>query len=189
MGRSVVSGVMWLGRATVFAVGLAVILALLFVVAKTVLGVGDGPAIPGESGQANGIAQFVEGAGGGQALAVEPLARRRPPPPQGYAWVTTSPPFFDPSRSKGIVSIQRAEASNSNPDGELNVYCFDLSFTPKVAVASPFFWNNTVVGTVTPPNSFLTSTCPATHDDMAARTYAANTSADTDEVSFSIVFR
>lgn len=41
VGTSVVSGVMWLGRAVVFAAGLAVILVLLFVAAKMVLGAGS----------------------------------------------------------------------------------------------------------------------------------------------------
>jgi len=53
MLRSAVSKVMWLGRATVFAVGLAVILALLFVAARMVLGAGGEPSIPGETGQTN----------------------------------------------------------------------------------------------------------------------------------------
>ena len=54
MLKSAASKVMWVARATVFAVGLAVILVLLFVVANMVLGTGGKLFTPGESGETNG---------------------------------------------------------------------------------------------------------------------------------------
>src|SRR4051812_21067347 len=111
MLRSAVSKVMWLGRATVFAVGLAVILALLFVAASTVLGAGGEPSITGESGQINGISQVVGSeAGAERVLDLEPLASRRTPT-QGYAQVLpscTSDPtpvctFEDSKAAKGVT--------------------------------------------------------------------------------------
>jgi len=47
MLRSTASKVMWVGRATVFAVGLAVILALMFVAASIVLGSAASPSRAG----------------------------------------------------------------------------------------------------------------------------------------------
>ena len=46
MLRTTASKVMWVGRTTVFAVGLVVILALMFVAANMVLGIG-GKSLPG----------------------------------------------------------------------------------------------------------------------------------------------
>ena len=185
MLRSAANKVIWVGRATVFLIGLAVILVLLFWAASVALWAGGKPSILGESGEPNGITRLVESDEGAErALAVEPLAKRRPP--QGYARVTTSTPFFDPSRSRGVISIQRVTPTGSSA---ASVYCFDLGFTPKVAVASPFFANNAVVATVTPPNDLLNSTCPATHRDMAAQTFAANTSEKREDINFSIMFR
>jgi preprotein translocase subunit SecE len=48
MLKGAVSKVMWVGRATMFAVGLAVILALAFVAASMVLGINAGGSIPGD---------------------------------------------------------------------------------------------------------------------------------------------
>jgi hypothetical protein len=58
MIKSAVARVMWVGRATVFLVGLAVILALLFGVASTALGVNGKPFI---LGKANNTASKVTG--------------------------------------------------------------------------------------------------------------------------------
>ena len=64
------------GRATVFAVGLAVILALAFAAASMVLGVNRGPSLSGDYNQINPITQLT-GSSTGANLNVDPLARRR----------------------------------------------------------------------------------------------------------------
>ena len=180
MLRSVASKVMWVGRATVFAVGLAVILALLLVAASMVLGTGGKPSIPGESGQTNGTSRLVgSDAGAERVLDLEPLARRRTLT-QGYAHVNNDG-TFDPTRSKGVKRVTKTAPNTGK-------YCFDLAFTPNVVVGSPFINNNATVATATPPDNFFIS-CPEGYQDAAVRTYAANTSAEVSDVSFKIMFR
>lgn len=175
MGRSAVSGVMWLGKATVFAVGLAVILILLFVAVNATLG--GGPFLPGRSNNIDPITRF---AAADQALAVEPVARRRQMEvPRGYAQVNVAPTTVTLTGSKGINSVQRSTTDNS-------VYCFDLSFTPKVAVASAHINNNATVGTGL--GNAVPAGCPTGFKDAAAKTRAANTSEDRSDVNFGIVF-
>jgi hypothetical protein len=86
---------------------------------------------------------------------------------------------------QGGIGVTRAEPSVST--GKANLYCFDLAFTPHTAVASPFVNNNAVVATAAREN--VPVCCPASYTDAAAKTYAADTAADTDEVGFTIVFR
>jgi hypothetical protein len=79
MIRSAASKVMWVGRATVFLVGLAVILALLFGVASTALGANGKPLILGKAAnKASKITGLVKkGAGPALRLRVDsgpPLA-------------------------------------------------------------------------------------------------------------------
>jgi hypothetical protein len=77
--KSVASKVMWVGRATVFAVGLVVILALLFALANMVFGTGGKLSIVGESDQTGGITQLVGSeAGAERVLDVDPVAKRQP---------------------------------------------------------------------------------------------------------------
>lgn len=190
MLKSAASKVMWLGRATVFAVGLAVILALLFVAASRVLGAGDEPSIPGEFGQANGISQAVgSDTGAERVLNLEPLASRRTPT-QGYAQVLpscTSDPTpvctFEDSKAVKGVTRTTPSASSSTP----NLYCFDLAFVPHIAVASPFLNNNAVIATAARDD--VPTRCPAPYNDAAARTYAADTGANQSDIGFAIVFR
>ena len=101
-----VNKVMWVGRATVFTVGLVAIFALVFAAAYVTLGAG------GDPDRTDGISQLVGSeVGADQALAVEPAAARRTPT-QGYAHVTlstaTSPPTFDPARSRAVKTLTRA---------------------------------------------------------------------------------
>ncbi len=63
MVRSVVSKVMWVGRVTVFMVGLAVILALLFGVASMALGANGNPWILGRGNVATAITSLGGAAG------------------------------------------------------------------------------------------------------------------------------
>ena len=182
MLKSAADKVMWVGRATVFLIGLATIVVLLFWVASAALWAGGAPFVPGESGQADGISRlFASDAGDEQSLAVETVAKRRAP--QGYAHVNVggTTPTFDPARSKGVNDVVTVEGFDSR-------YCFDLTFKPKVAVGSPFINNNATVATATPPDNFSSLGCPAGYRDAAVRTFAANTSAE-EAVSFKIMFR
>ena len=81
--------------------------------------------------------------GAEQALAVEPLATRRQIEfPRGYARVNVTAATVTLTGAKGINGVQR---STTPDDG---VYCFDLTFTPRTAVASAQLNNNATVGTV-----------------------------------------
>jgi hypothetical protein len=163
MVRSMVNRVMWVGRATLFMVGLLAIVALLFGVAYVALGAG------GDRTSQNA------------QMSVEPLAARQLEVPRGYAQINVTPSTvtFDLVRSKGINDVKR---STTDP----SVYCFDLKFAPRAAVASAHINNNATVGTVL--GSGVPSGCTAPYRDAAARTYAANTSAPVSEVNFGIVF-
>jgi hypothetical protein len=63
MLRSAVTKVMWVGRATVFVVGLAVILALVFGVASTALGANGDAWILGQNNAATAITRLAGAAG------------------------------------------------------------------------------------------------------------------------------
>ena len=190
MLKGAVSRVMWVGKTTVFLVGLAVILALLFVAASTVLGAGGEPSIPGETGQTNGLSQVVwSDAGAERVLDLEPLASRQMPT-QGYAQVlptcTSAPtPVCTFEDSKAVKGVTRTtpSASSSTP----NLYCFDLAFIPHIAVASPFINNNAVIATAARDD--VPTSCPAPYNDAAARTYAADTGENRSDIGFAIVFR
>jgi hypothetical protein len=179
MLRSAVSKVMWVGRATVFLVGLGVILAVLFWAVAIVLGAAGKPSFSGDAEQANGISPLVgSDAGADRVLDVEPVGRRKPPP-QGYAHVNVNG-TFDPNRSKGVNGI-------STDAGGPGRYCFDLTFKPNVVVGSPFINNSAVVATATPPDNFNIA-CPEGFRDAAVRTYASEDGAAV-PVSFKIMFR
>ena len=70
MARSAFSKVMWVGRATVFMVGLAVVLALLFGVATTALGATGGNFILGQGNVAAAVSRLAGNVPGGPALQV-----------------------------------------------------------------------------------------------------------------------
>ncbi len=70
MLRSTASKVMWLGRATVFMVGLAVILALVFGVATTALGANGNPFLLSKKNVASAISTLVK-QGTGPALKLQ----------------------------------------------------------------------------------------------------------------------
>lgn len=106
-------------------------------------------------------------------------ARRQIEFPRGYAQVNVTSATVTLAGSKGINGVRRSTTDNS-------VYCFDLAFTPRVAVASANINNNATVGTVL--GTGVPSGCPVGFKDAAARTYAANTSAPNSEINFGIVF-
>lgn len=173
-----VGKIVWVGKGAVFLVGLVVILAVMFVVANALIGAGGGPSLSGESVPIDLISQ--PGVDGGAGLAVEPVARRRQVEfPRGYARVNVTDATVTFAGSKGINGVQRSATDTS-------VYCFDLTFAPRVAVASANINNNATVGTVL--GSGVPAGCPTGFEDAAARTYAANTSAPNSEINFGIVF-
>ena len=103
MLRSTASKVMWVGRATVFTVGLAAILALTYVAASTMFGIG------GFSGRFNQIDPITRLAGSDavaeQAFAVEPMATRRQIEfPRGYAQVNVTTTTVTLTGSKGCIA-------------------------------------------------------------------------------------
>lgn len=172
MARSLVEKVMWVGRATVFSVGLVAIFALLLGVAYVAFS-----TLSGNSGQRDAIPPQVGiDAGVDQTLALEALAKRRMPS-QGFAQVNHTGPTL--ASSKAVIGVQRTNT---------NVYCFDVAFTPRVAVASGNINNNATVGTSL--GSSVPSGCEAPYRDAAARTYGANDpdSVPRNDVSFGIVF-
>ncbi len=67
MVRSVVAKVMWVGRATVFLIGLSVILAVIFGVASTALGADGAPFLLGKKNVASSVSKLVKN-GPGPAL-------------------------------------------------------------------------------------------------------------------------
>lgn len=77
MGRSAAKKVLWVGRATVFFVGLAVILALIFGVASTALGADGNPFLLGKKNVASAISTLVK-QGTGPALRLQVGAGQPP---------------------------------------------------------------------------------------------------------------
>jgi hypothetical protein len=206
MIRSVVKKVMWVGRATVFFVGLAVTLALVLGVASTALGADGNFFKLGNRNVAQSVSTLVK-QGTGAALALQ-VGANQPPltvnpaagtatglsadeldginstqlEPRGYAQVTTSP-GIQPGSSKGVIGVVRTAAPG-------HYYCFNLSFTPRAAVASGHINNNATVGTGV--GNAVPDACPEGFEDAAARTYAANDSNENtmvhNDINFGIVF-
>jgi hypothetical protein len=204
MIRSVFGKVMWVGRATVFLVGLAVILALMFGVASVALA-GMGVGAPFNLGKINKVDRVstLVNEGIGPALSLQansgaPLKVNSTTrvaklnadmvdgmhasallEPRGYAHISIQGEIDSNYPSEGIEDVVV-------PAGSPNLYCFKLAFTPKAAVGSPYFTNAAVVALVTPPNSNLTSACPTGFEDAAARTFGSN-GADA-AINFQVIF-
>jgi hypothetical protein len=201
MVRSAVGKVMWVGRATVFLVGLAVILALVLGVTSMAFARDGESLLLGERNVAQSLSTLVD-QGAGPALSLQvnsgaPLKVNSSTrvaklnadmvdgmhvsqlAPRGYAQVAANGSALEPG-SKGVISVER---------NAQNVYCFQLSFEPKAAVASPHVNNNATVGTVV--GSSVDSKCDGAGDfEAAAATYAANEnpSPARDDANFGIVF-
>ena len=168
---------MWVGKGAVFLAGFSAIFAVVFAAANALLGAWGGP-LSGESHRADPVTQLA--ANGGTGLDAEPVARRRQIEyPRGFAQVNVTSASVTFSGSKGINGVRRTDN---------NVYCRDLTFAPRVAVASANINNNATVGTVL--GGGVPSACPAGFRDAAARTYAANdaTSTPRSDINFGIVF-
>jgi hypothetical protein len=212
MLRATASKVMWVGRATVFFVGLAVILALIFgVISRATAHTGSAglfhlnhnnpvTALSTLTGTLAGAVIKVDNNGTGPALSLEVGSGKAPLmvnstagkatnlnadkldgkdsselEPRGYAQINHTGPTLVSGSSKGVIDVVRTAS---------DVYCFDLSFTPRAAVASAHLNNNATVGTLISP----ASGCSAPHTDAAAKVYGANDSSVHSDVSFGIVF-
>jgi hypothetical protein len=122
---------------------------------------------------------------------LEALVRRRAPS-QGYAQIIAADcnsaslsvcTFEDSKAVKGVVRIV---PQGANPANTKRLYCFDLAFVPHIAVVSAFTSDNATVGTAARED--VPAACPVGFEDAAARTFAANTSDDNQEVGFAIEF-
>jgi hypothetical protein len=175
MARSLVDKVMWVGRATVFSVGLVAILALLFAVAYVAFS-----SLSGSADQPPGISQQLGSGGADQVLSLDPLAVRQGPT-RGFARVTSTGDF-DPTRSVEVIDVVKLE-------GQTGVFCFDLTFRPKVAVGSPFTNNAAFVTTSTYPDGGISprDDCPAGYKDLAVKIFGSNAEPVAD-VPFDVVF-
>jgi hypothetical protein len=214
MLRSAVSKVMWVGRAVVFLVGLAVILGLVFgMLSKATAHTGSAglfhlnhnnpvTALSTLAGTLAGPVLKVDNNGTGPALTLEVGSNKAPLrvnpeagkatnldadkvdgkdstelEPRGYAQIKHDGPTVVSGSSRGVIDVVRTPS---------DVYCFDLSFTPRATVASAHLNNNATVGTVIPAS--VASGCEAPYTDAAAKVYGANDSSVHADVSFGIVF-
>jgi hypothetical protein len=210
MVRSVFSKVMWVGRATVFMVGFAVILALVFGVASAALGADGDFFKVGRNNLASAISTLTKNGAGpalrlnvdsGPPLAVnsdqmvrnlnadkvDGLNSSQLQEPRGYAHITDEGTVDGDYPEKGIET-----GGVVIPEGQTSVYCFALTFTPKAAVGSPHINNSAVVAAVTPDDDpfnsdAITQNCPPTHRDAAVKTYGSNTGTAV-PINFQIVF-
>jgi hypothetical protein len=216
MLRGAASKIMWVGRATVFLVGLAVILALVFGLASAALaGVGVGaPFNLGQTNTVDRVSTLVNnGVGPALNLRVGPATATPANNPEAPMRVSSqkvvthlnadkldgknASELQDPrgyahiSDEGAVDSAYPSKGIAANgvvvPSGETSIYCFDLTFTPNAAVGSPFITNSAVVATVTPPNALLESNCDAPHNDAAAQTFGSDTGTGV-PINFQIVF-
>src|SRR5688572_29362911 len=85
-------------------------------------------------------------------------------------------------KSRGVIDVLALES------GPTRVYCFDLSFVPKVAAGSAFFNNNATIAVWLSGQDGRPAGCTDPHTDAAARTLAGNTSDQAGDVNFTIIF-
>jgi hypothetical protein len=122
---------------------------------------------PGPQGPAG-----PQGPGGPQGL-------QGPPGPVQMAYAAvTAIGGLDPARSSGINGMV--------PGNTNNVYCFDLTFTPKVAVGSPYINNAGKVATWTPDEDMIGASCPEGFRDAAVKTYSST--GGNEAMGFKVIF-
>jgi hypothetical protein len=99
---------------------------------------------------------------------------------KGYAVVQANGTLVD-ARSSGVVSVDNYATG---------VYCFDLSFAPKLAVASAFTNNNATATTaLDADNATLEASCGTNPHDVIVVTRGANDPSSTPaDVTFSVIF-
>jgi hypothetical protein len=102
---------------------------------------------------------------------------------RGYAWVTASG-VLPAGRSKGVIAVNKAAAG---------VYCFDLDFTPVVAVASAFSNNNaTATVTTDADNGTGDGTCATAlfpHDAVVVTRGSNDATSTPADITFSVIFQ
>ena len=177
MVRSIFSKVMWVGRATVFLVGLAVILALVFGVTTAAFAALSKPGDPFKLGVINEINRLttlvgartgamlkVDNNGAGSALQLEAGAGKPPlvvKANSGTATNLSADRLDGVDVPRGYAHVKITGGVDTDypskgvvdvliPEGQTAVYCFDLTFTPIAAVGSPHVNNGAVVATGTP---------------------------------------
>ena len=110
--------------------------------------------------------------------------------PRAYAHVGILGGVDDDFPSRGVNGVVAVDVTDNSVD-DANIYCFDLTFTPKVAVGSPHINNSAVVATATPSANWFSNpipaACPSTHRDAAAKTYGSDTGAAA-PINFQIMF-
>lgn len=217
MLKTIYVKVMWVGRATVFLVGLAVILAVVLGVATSALAAAPGD--PFKLGKANVIDAvsklvgatantmlLIDNNGTGSALQLQVEEGKAPLTVNSSAGRATNlnadkvdgQEASELAEPRGYAHVKPEGTVDSGypskgvngvviAEGETSLYCFDLTFTPQAAVGSPFFTNNATVATVTPPNAALSNSCPAGHRDAAVQTFAAE-SGSSAPINFQVVF-
>ena len=179
MVRSVFGKVMWVGRATVFLVGLAVILALVFGVTTAAFAALSKPGDPFKLGVVNEINRLtalvgartgamlkVDNNGTGPALQLEAGARKPPLVVKANSGTATN---LSADRLDGVDVPQGYAHVDINggvdddypsrgingvirpaPETNPSLYCFDLTFIPSAGVGSPHINNGAVVAVATP---------------------------------------
>ena len=217
MVKAILAKALWVGRALVFCVGLAVV-SNLVAIALAGTGVGD-PFHLGRTnavdrssklrGNVRGSNLVIESKGSGSALDL-----RVGDPDDVPADKTDAPLKVDSQKKVRNFNADEVDGREPGPQGYAFVphgttpefenstgvldvvwatdrYCFDLTFKPDVAVGSAFFTNAAIVSTVVrradPDDNTFINQCPIGFRDAAARVYDTSGTSRND-VSFSIMF-
>jgi hypothetical protein len=96
---------------------------------------------------------------------------------------------LDTTRSKGVNSVLRADLTPTGgpPGPEDNLYCFDLTFDPKIAVASAFANNAGIISAADiGQGATEQGSCTAPHNDAMVRTWGSD--GGSTPVGFSVIF-
>jgi hypothetical protein len=205
--RSAVSKVMWVGKATVFLVSLAVILAMVLGVASMAFARDGQSFILGARNAASSVSTLVK-QGAGPALSLEvgsgaplkvnsttrvaklnadrvdSMEASELAPPRGYARVGINGDI-DVAHSKGVIGVEKPDVGGDNNSINDNLYCFELAFAPHAAVGSPHITNGAAIATALQPNSAVDSSCDPPHNDAAVRTLGFG---GPEPINFQIVF-
>ena len=128
----------------------------------------QGPAgAPGQSGPPG--RDGTDGADG------TPGATGAPGTAKGYAFVTASG-GLDPSRSSGVNSVVQPDVNVASDASDDHAFCFDLTFDPKVGVASAFANNAGIISAGDIGQGSLTDagSCTAPNNDFMVKSYGSD---------------
>lgn len=133
---------------------------------------GQLPAGPKGDQGAQGI-QGSQGVQGVQGIQGEQGTAGAPGSAKGYAFVSASG-VLDPARRKGVNSVTRPDLGAAG-SGDDNVFCFDLTFDPVVAVASAFSNNAGIISAADlgQTSSTALANCGAPTNDVVIETYGS----------------